>query len=166
MPVTRVCNRCKRETDQMFCPSCHVLTYPPRGAVAPAESASGDVFECTVWQGPSRSRGIEVPLHARDRYFAKGTEEVVLHIDGRRTIAKLGPSFWKKPAVIKKAVSEDGKDQLVKFFEKYHLLPPSQSIKEKGVVDTIIFEVLTPNEEFKISVTEHKEGGEGEEELD
>jgi len=162
----RVCNRCKRETEQMFCPSCHVLTYPPRTAVTSTDSASGDVFECTVWQGPSRSRGIEVPIHARDRYFVKGSEEVVLHIEGRRTVAKLGPAFWKKPAVIKKAVSEDGKDQLLKFFERHHLLPPSQSMKEKGIVDTIVFEVVTPNEEFKISVTEHKEGEGGEEELD
>jgi len=45
----------------------------------------------------------------------------------------------------------------VKFFEKHHLLPPNQSIKEKGIVDTVVFEVITPMEEFKIAVTERQE---------
>jgi hypothetical protein len=154
MAPMRVCNRCKKETDQMFCPACHVLTYPPKTSVTTSESVPGDSFECTIWQGPNRSRGIEVPAHARDRYFDKKGEEVVLFIEGKRAIAKLGPQFWKKPAVIKKAVSEDGKEQLIKFFEKHHLLPPLQSMKEKGIVDTVVFEVMTPMEEFKLSVTE------------
>lgn len=154
MTAMRVCNRCKKETDEMFCPACHVLTYPPKTAVATSESVPGDSFECTIWQGPNRSRGIEVPVHERDRYFDKKSGEVVLHIEGRRTVAKLGSQFWKKPAVIRKAVSEDGKEQLTKFFEKHHLLPPSQSMKEKGIVDTVVFEVVTPMEEFKLSVTE------------
>lgn len=94
----------------------------------------------------------------RDKYFSKAQDMVVLYIEGKRSVAKLGPQFWKKPSVIKKAVSDDGKDQLVKFFEKHHLLPPSQSIKEKGIVDTVIFEVITPLEEFKIAVTERQEG--------
>jgi len=72
-------------------------------------------------------------------------------------VARLGPQFWKKPAVIKKALSDDGKDQLIKFFEKHHLLPPQQSMKEKGIVDTVVFEVVIPMEEFKISVTERAE---------
>ena len=93
----------------------------------------------------------------RDKYFSKALDMVVLHVEGRRTVAKLGPQFWKKPSVIKKAESDDGKDQLIKFFEKHHLLPPSQSIKEKGIVDTVIFEVITPMEEFKIAVTERQE---------
>lgn len=166
MASTRVCNRCKKETEQMFCPSCHVLTYPPKTTVTSSESAAGDIFECTIWQGPNRSRGIEVPTHTRDRYFAKGSEEVVLQIEGRRTIVKLGSQFWKSPAVIKKAVSDDGKDQLIKFFEKHHMLPPPQSIKEKGVVDTVVFEVITPMEEFKLSVTEHTATEEAEEDRD
>ena len=164
MPATRVCNRCKKETEQMFCPACHVLTYPPKTTVTSTESASGDTFECTIWQGPNRSRGIEIPTHARDRFFNKGHEEIILQIEGRRTVAKLGPTFWKKPAVIKKAVSDDGKEQLIKFFEKHHLLPPSQSMKEKGIVDTVIFEVVTPMEEFKISLTERSPDTEAEEE--
>jgi len=82
---------------------------------------------------------------------------VVLHIEGKRTVATLGPPFWKKPAVIKKAVDDTGRDQLIKFFEKHHLLPPQQSMKEKGIVDTVIFEVITPMEEFKIGVTERQE---------
>ncbi|OGS42118.1 MAG: hypothetical protein A3K67_07145 [Euryarchaeota archaeon RBG_16_62_10] len=153
----RVCNRCRKETDEMFCPNCHVLTYPPRAAGAAPSSSSGDIFECTIWQGPNRSRGIEVPISERNRYFSKEHDVVVLHIDGKRTVAKLGPSFWKKPAVIKKATTEDGRDQLIKMFEKHHLLPPQQSIKEKGIVDTVVFEVVTPTEEFKISVTERTE---------
>jgi len=160
----RVCNRCKKETELMFCPTCHVLTYPPRTMVATSESVAGDTFECTIWQGPNRSRGIEVPTHARDRYFSKSHEDIVLQVEGRRTVVKLGPQFWKKPAVIKKAMSEDGKEQLIKLFEKHHLLPPNQSMKEKGVVDTVIFEVVTPMEEFKLSLTEHlAEEGSGEE---
>jgi hypothetical protein len=166
MAATRVCNRCKKETEQMFCPTCRVLTYPPKTSVASSESVAGDIFECTIWQGPNRSRGIEVPTHARDRYFDKSNQEVVLHIEGKRTVAKLGPQFWKKPAVIKKAVSEDGKEQMVMFFEKHHLLPPSQSMKEKGVVDTVVFEVVTPMEEFKLSVTEHTANEESDEEKD
>ena len=59
--------------------------------------------------------------------------------------------------MIKKALGEDGKDKLAKFVEKHHLLPPDQSLKEKGVVDTITFEVLVPAEEFKVSVTEKVE---------
>jgi len=98
-----------------------------------------------------------VPLGVRDKYFSKAHDMVVLYIEGRRTIAKLGPQFWKKPSVIKKAVSDDGKDQLVKFFEKHHLLPPNQSLKEKGIVDTVVFEVVVPTEEFKIAVTERQE---------
>jgi len=58
---------------------------------------------------------------------------------------------------MKKAVSDDGNDQLVKLFEKHHLLPPKQSMKEKGIVDTIVFEVVTPHEEFKLSVEERQE---------
>src|SRR5512137_824814 len=143
LAATRVCNRCKKETEQMFCPTCHVLTYPPRTMVATSESAAGDSFECTIWQGPNRSRGIEVPAHAREKYFSKSHEDIVLHIEGKRTIVKLSPQFWKKPAVIKKAVTDDGRDQLIKFFEKHHLLPPQQSMKEKGIVDTVIFEVVT-----------------------
>lgn len=152
----RVCNRCKRETEHMFCPSCHVLTYPPRAAGTAPTSAMGDSFECTIWQGPNRTRGIEVPTSERDKYFSKRHDEVVLLIEGKRTVAKLGPQFWKKPSVIKKAVSDDGRDQLLKMFEKHHLLPPQQSLKEKGIVDTVIFEVVTPTEEFKISLTEKK----------
>lgn len=159
----RVCNRCRKETEQMFCPSCHVLTYPPRAAGAPPSSASGDAFDCTVWQGPNRSRAIEVPTNERDKYFSKNHDVVVLHIEGKRTIAKLGPQFWKKPAVIKKAVDDVGRDQLVKFFEKHHLLPPQQSIKEKGIVDTITFEVVTPTEEFKVSISEKSEDEQSEE---
>lgn len=164
--TTRVCNRCKKETEQMFCATCHVLTYPPKTSVTTTESAAGDTFESTIWQGPNRSRGIEVPIHARDRYFDKKSQEVVLQIEGKRTVAKLGPQFWKKPAVIKKAVSDDGKEQLIRFFEKHHLLPPPQSMKEKGIVDTVIFEVVTPMEEFKLSVTEHMPSEEADEERD
>lgn len=153
----RVCPRCKRETDQMFCPSCHVLTYPPRAPGLTPTSAQGDSFECTIWQGPSRSRGIEVPQSEREKYFSRDHRQVVLWVDGRRTVAELGPQFWKRPAIIKKALSEDGKDQLLKFFEKHHLLPPEQSLKEKHIVDTVVFEVMTPMEEFKLSVTERQE---------
>lgn len=154
----RVCPRCRKETGQMFCPSCHVLTYPPAAKVATPVSSSGDSFECTIWQGPNRSRGIEVPTAARDRYFSKSHDMVVLHIEGRRTVAKLGPQFWKKPAIINKATSDDGKEQLIKLFEKHHLLPPSQSLKEKGIVDTLVFEVVVPLDEFKITVVEKHEG--------
>jgi hypothetical protein len=142
---------------EMFCPACHVLTYPPRAAGSAPVSAAGDTFECTIWQGPNRSRGIEVPVNERDKYFSKDHDMVILHIDGKRTIAKLGPPFWKKPSVIRKSLTEDGKDQLIKLFEKHHLLPPAQSMKEKGIVDTLIFEVVTPAEEFKVSVTEKQE---------
>jgi hypothetical protein len=153
----RICNRCKRETDLMFCPACKVLTYPPRAQGTAPISATGDVFDCTIWQGPSRSRGIEVSQSDREKYFSKDHDMVVLHIESRRTVATLGAQFWKKPAVIKKAVDDAGRDQLSKFFEKHHLLPPQQSMKEKGIVDTVIFEVVTPREEFKISVAERKE---------
>lgn len=158
----RVCPRCRKETSEMFCPSCHVLTFPPKAATETPRSAMGDTFETTIWQGPNRSRGVEVQPSVRDVYFSRSHDLVVLHIDGRRTVAKLGPQFWKRPAVIKKAVSDDGKDQLIKLFEKHHLLPPKQSMKEKGVIDTIIFEVVTPHEEFKLSVTE-KQPTKGEE---
>ena len=67
----RVCNRCKRETEQMFCPSCKVLTYPPRAQGTAPVSAMGDVFDCTIWQGPNRSRGIEVSQSDRVKYFSK-----------------------------------------------------------------------------------------------
>lgn len=162
----RVCARCRKETEAIFCPTCHVLTYPPKGPDTSPVTASGESFEATIWQGPNRSRGIEVPTTARDRFFLKGSEEVVLHIDGRRTVVKLGSSFWKKPAVIKRALSDDGRDQLIKFFEKHHLLPPQQSLKEKGIVDTIIFEVVTPKEEFKISISEKQEGADDQEDQD
>lgn len=138
----------------MFCPSCHVLTHPPRPSSGAPSSAAGDTFECTIWQGPNRIRGIEIPIHERDKFFSRQQAEVVLHIEGKRTVAKLGPSFWKKPTVIRKAVDDSGRDQLIKFFEKHHLLPPKQSMKEKGVVDTVVFEVLAPTEEFKVSITE------------
>jgi hypothetical protein len=141
----------------MFCPNCHVLTYPPRAAGTTPTSATGDTFDCTIWQGPNRSRGIEVPPSEREKFFSKKQDMVVLHIEGKRTVAPLGPQFWKKPAVIKKSVDDSGRDQLIKFFEKHHLLPPQQSIKEKGIVDTIVFEVITPMEEFKIGVTERQE---------
>jgi len=149
----------------MFCPSCHVLTYPPRAPGASPTSAVGDTFDCTIWQGPNRSRGIEVSPDNRERYFSKNHDMVVLHIEGRRTVAKLGQQFWKKPSVIKKAVDDAGRDQLIKFFEKHHLLPPNQSVKEKGIVDTVVFEVVTPTEEFRIAVTERMEN-EKDEELD
>jgi hypothetical protein len=150
----------------MFCPSCHVLTYPPRAPGAAPTSVQGDTFECTIWQGPSRSRGIEVPQSEREKHFSKQHMQVVLWIDGKRTLAELGQQFWKKPAIIKKALSDDGKDQLLKFFEKHHLLPPEQSLKEKGIVDTVVFEVMTPLEEFKISVTERHETDDKEEQED
>lgn len=153
----RVCKRCRKETDKMFCPDCKVLTYPVTSAEAAPNSSPGDSFECTIWQGPNRSRGIEVIPSDRDKYFTKKSEEVVLHFEGRRTVAKLGASFWKKPAVIKKARGDSGKDELLKFFEKHHLLPPEQSLKEKGVVDTLIFEVVVPGEEFKVTVVERQE---------
>ena len=155
--IVRVCSRCRKETEAMFCPTCHVLTYPPKAPEAAPTSATGDSFEATIWQGPNRSRGIEIPTATRDKYFTKSNEEVVLHVEGKRTVVKLGPYFWKKPAVIKKAVTDDGRDQLIKFFEKHHMLPPQQSLKEKGIVDTVIFEVVTPREEFKISVAERQE---------
>jgi len=141
----------------MFCPNCHVLTYPPRAPGAAPTSSQGDSFECTIWQGPSRSRGIEVPQSERQKFFSKEHSQVVLWIDGKRTVAELGTQFWKKPSIIKKATSDDGKDQLLKFFEKHHLLPPEQSLKEKGIVDTVVFEVMTPMEEFKLTVTERQE---------
>lgn len=153
----RVCHRCRKETEEMFCPNCHVLTYPPRAAGTTPTSVEGESFDCTIWQGPSRSRGIEVPQSERDKYFSRNHDMVVLHIEGKRTVVTLGAPFWKKPAVIKKAVDDAGRDQLIKFFEKHHLLPPQQSMKEKGIVDTVIFEVITPMEEFKIGVTERQE---------
>ncbi len=153
----RVCNRCRKETVEMFCPTCHVLTYPPRAAGPAPVSAVGETFDCIIWQGQNRSRGIEVSQSARDKYFSKAHEIVLLYIDGKRSIAKLGAQFWKKPSVIKTAISDYGKEQLGKFFEKHHLLPPSQSMKEKGIVDTVIFEVIVPTEEFKIAVTERQE---------
>ncbi|OGS56576.1 MAG: hypothetical protein A3K60_00355 [Euryarchaeota archaeon RBG_19FT_COMBO_56_21] len=160
----RVCNRCRKETEQMFCPACHVLTYPPRAAGSAPTSAAGEFFDATIWQGPNRSRGIEIAQNERDKYFSKKQDLVVLHIEGRRTVATLGQQFWKKPAVIRKAVDDAGREQLVKFFEKHHLLPPAQSIKEKGIVDTVVFEVVVPCEEFKIAVTERAEGRGSEEE--
>ena len=150
----RICNRCRKETEAMFCPDCRVLTSVPRELKSPVSSAPGEVFECTLWQAANRSRGIEIPLEHRDRHFSKDFEMVVLHIEGLRTIAKLGASFWKKPSIIKKALGEDGKDKLAKFVEKHHLLPPEQSLKEKGIIDTITFEVVSPGEEFRVSVTE------------
>lgn len=156
-PGMRVCNRCKKETELMFCPTCHVLTYPPRAPGSAPRSVVGETFDCTIWQGPNRSRGIEVSQSDRDKYFSRKTDMIVLHIEGKRTIATLGPQFWKKPAVIRKAVDDNGKDQLAKFFEKHHLLPPQQSLKEKGVVDTVVFEVVTPMEEFKVVAAERQE---------
>lgn len=153
----RVCKRCRKETDKMFCPDCKVLTYPESSVDTSPESAPGDSFECTIWQGPNRSRGIEVRVGDRDRYFSRRSEEVVIHFDGRRTVAKLGQSFWRKPAVIKKARGDSGRDELVKFFEKHHLLPPDQSLKEKGVVDTLVFEVVVPGEEFRVTIVEKHE---------
>lgn len=158
----RVCKRCRKETGQMFCPSCKVLTFPAGSAEAASTTVTGDSFECTVWQGPNRSRGIEIPVRERDKYFSKRNEEVVLHIDGRRAVAKLGVGFWKKPAVIKRALTDNGRDELIKFFEKHHLLPPEQSLKEKGIVDTIVFEVISPREEFKITVVERQEADDSE----
>lgn len=154
----RICNRCQQETEAMFCPNCRVLTSLPRVRKAPVTSVAGEAFECTVWQASNRSRGIDVSVSNRDKYFSKDFEMIVIHIEGLRTIAKLGSGFWKKPAVIKKALGEDGKDKLAKFIEKHHLLPPNQSIQEKGIVDTIVFEVMVPSEEFKISVAERAEG--------
>lgn len=156
----RVCKRCRKETGQMFCPTCKVLTFPVSSPDAGPTTATGDSFECTIWQGPNRSRGIEISVHDRDRYFIKRNEEVVLHIDGKRTVAKLGVGFWKKPAVIKRALTDNGRDELIRFFEKHHLLPPEQSLKEKGIVDTLIFEVITPREEFKITVVERQDSEE------
>lgn len=153
----RVCKRCRKETTQMFCPTCKVLTFPAGSPEGAPTSAMGDSFECTIWQGPNRSRGIEISVSNRDKYFSKRNEEVVLQIDGKRTVAKLGVGFWKKPAVIKRALTDNGRDELMKLFEKHHLLPPDQSLKEKGIVDTLIFEVITPREEFKITVIERKE---------
>ncbi len=129
--------------------------------MAPVRSVQGETFECTVWQGSNRSRGIEVGTENRDKYFSKDHDMVILHIEGLRTIAKLGTGFWKKPATIKKALGDDGKDQLAKFLSKHHLLPPEQSLKEKGIVDTLIFEVITPSEEFKVSVVERSQAEEG-----
>ena len=156
----RVCNRCMQETEEMFCPSCKVLTSIPKENRQPATSARGDVFECTIWQGPSRSRGIDIPQRERDKYFSKEHEMIVLDIEGLRTIVKLGAGFWKKPAVIKRAIGEDGKDHLAKFISKHHLLPPEQSLKEKGIVDTIVFEVVAPAEEFKVSIIEKAQADE------
>ena len=153
----RICNRCRRETNEMFCPDCKVLTSLPKERNEPVTSEVGEVFECTIWQAANRSRAIEIPIGERDRHFSRDFDMIVLYIDGLRTICKLGSGFWKRPAVIKKALGEDGKDKLAKFIEKHHLLPPDQSLKEKGVVDTIAFEVLVPAEEFKASVTEKVE---------
>lgn len=150
----------------MFCPDCHVLTYPPKQAGGPATSAVGDVFECTIWQGPNRNRGIEVVLQNRDKFFSKEHEMVVLHMEGIRAVAKLGSGFWRKPAIIKKAVREDGNDQLGKFMEKHHLLPPQQSLKEKGIIDTIVFEVVIPSEEFKMTIMEKMQTDTAEEQQD
>jgi len=105
----RVCNRCRKETEAMFCPTCHVLTYPPRAAGPAPESSAGDSFDCTIWQGQNRTRGIEIPYGIRDKYFSKDHDMVVLHVEGRRTVAKLGAQFWKKPSVIRKAESEDAR---------------------------------------------------------
>jgi len=159
----RVCGACKRETTEVFCPSCHSLTFPKVEKVASTTSSPGDSFECTIWQGPNRSRGIEVPIEARNKHFSKEHDVIVLHIEGQRTIAKLKVSFWKKPAVIRTSEGEDGRDRLLKFFEKHHLLPPDQSLNEKGVVDTLVFEVLVPREEFKVTISERieKKGKEG-----
>jgi hypothetical protein len=147
----------------MFCPRCKVLTSIPRESVAPITSAQGETFECTVWQGSNRSRGIDVSAGDRDKYFSKQHDMVILHIEGLRTVAKLGTGFWKKPSIIKKALGDDGKDQLAKFLSKHHLLPPEQSVKEKGIVDTLIFEVVAPSEEFKVSVVERSQAGENQE---
>ncbi len=162
----RVCPRCKKETEEMFCESCHVLTFPPKAATETPKSAAGDTFEATIWQGPNRSRGLEIQTSVRDNYFSKSHGIVVLRIDGKRTVARLGPQFWKKPSVIRKAVSDDGKDQLIKLFEKHHMLPPKHSMKEKGIVDTVIFDVVVPHEEFKLSVTERQETAEERDEAD
>lgn len=158
----RVCKRCRKETGQMFCPTCKVLTFPVGSPEVVPTTATGDSFECTIWQGPNRSRGIEIAVSDRDRYFSRRNEEVVLHIDGKRAVAKLGVGFWKKPAVIKKALTDNGRDELIRFFEKHHLLPPEQSLKEKGIVDTLIFEVISPREEFKITVVERQDSGDHE----
>ena len=98
-----------------------------------------------------------MPQSEREKFFTKEHGQIVLWIDGKRTVADLGTQFWKKPSIVKRALSDDGKDQLLKFFEKHHLLPPEQSLKEKGIVDTVVFEVVTPMEEFKLSVTERQE---------
>ncbi|MDH3365689.1 MAG: hypothetical protein OEM29_06795 [Thermoplasmata archaeon] len=157
----RICNRCRQETEAVFCPRCRVLTSLPKERATPITSAQGETFECTIWQGTNRSRGIEVRTGDRDKYFSKDQDMVVFYVEGLRTIAKLGAGFWKKPAIIKRALGEDGKDQLAKFLSKHHLLPPEQSIKEKGIVDTLIFEVVVPSEEFKISNVERAQGDDG-----
>lgn len=161
----RVCGTCKRETSEVFCPGCHSLTFPKVERVPSTTSSPGDSFECTIWQGPNRSRGIEVPVEARNKHFSKEHDVIVLHIEGQRTVSKLTGSFWKRPAVIRASEGEDGRDRLLKFFEKHHLLPPDQSLKEKGIVDTLVFEVLVPRDEFKVTIAERLEK-KGEEKTD
>ena len=151
--MQRFCTRCNIETESTFCPNCKSLTsFKDTSNKSPPKSSPGEVFECSIWQGPNFTRGIRIGFPNRNRFFSKSVDIVVLHIEGVRCLAQIKDSFWRKCPEIRVAKDESGKNYLDSWIRNNNLLPEHLAIQEKGREDVIMMKVIDPENEFSVFI--------------
>ena len=103
---------------------------------------------CTIWSGPQR--GIYIGPQKRRTHFTKPDSEIAIEIDGKKCVTSLSPSFWRNCPEIRVARDKSGNNVLQNWIKNNGLLPLGESIRKKGVKDTVILEVIEPHKRFKL----------------
>ncbi len=147
------CNRCNKDIGQPFCPECGSLAKAlVHGPGEPVKGAPGQTFECVIWQG--QMRGIKIGSPNRARFFSVRRSRIELVIDGEACLVELADNFWSTCTEIRVAMDRNGRNRLGDWIEKNGLLPPGESKRLRGKADTVVVEVLVPEERFGVRLSE------------
>jgi len=105
---------------------------------------------CSIWSGPQR--GIYIGTPKRKQHFSKEHNDIVIEIEGEDCFTSLSPSFWRSCPEIRVSRSKTGFNTLHHWIERHNLLPPNESIEEKGRKDSVMLKVIKPYRRYRLTV--------------
>jgi len=105
---------------------------------------------CSIWSGPQR--GIYIGTLKRRQHFSKENNDIVIEIDGEDCFTSLPPSFWRSCPEIRVARSKTGFNVLHNWIRRHDLLPPRESIEQKGRKDIVMLKVIEPHHKYRLTL--------------
>ena len=111
----------------------------------------GDVMKCSIWSGPQR--GIRIGIKNRGRHFSQDNRSIIIEIEGEECGVDFTkfPKFWISCPEIRVA-RRFGHNRLKEFIERHNLLPPQESLRNKGKKDIVYLEVVEPYQKFRLRI--------------